>query len=1028
MPLPLAMRYQLDEVLGSREHSDESRMSASFSTGLDGRFNRHIPTASHAQHTAHTTAWEKGLRVSHGPRASQHHGFYHTGSMAHRDYTPSSASFQMEQSAALEDWLPEILAEKLAPHLAKQIVDAVAKGLNKAGLSTRPVCESCRGKVDSSFVSPRAPSGPAPRLTVETGAPRRGVSFDRSIVTSDAVEHPLPDSRFPTCVMDASTLEIDVAKELPEVLSQSSSAGDGNLHRGVSPRVMPAQKDEGLVRPLESEELDLAYGGKEDNFRWSYDDSDDVDGFEVMVAGQSTESEGPRARPLPSSYSAYSRYSCDTVQTRVNTADTIDTRSTGHASMVGVNVGRRQAFQHHTEGPMVLVAFQEYKFWKSSMWASEQLQAHKMKKFRSQDDLSMKHSTPRYSSHQRFMEMAAEFHPHDSDQRPFSCHTWIHRMSCWQRMIRSPMSLGSIMVDMLSVLLVMYDCVTVPLMLLEYQTNLALQIMTWFSRIFWTVEIPRAFTTGYLRPDGSIEMQATYIAETYFRTWFLVDLAIVTADWIDAANSGGAVRFLRILKATRLARMVRVPNMIFRKFSGGKAEHMLLWLSVVQRTVYFLYVMHFFACLWYGIGNITEDGWVSSGKFIKEGDTLATKYAFAAHWAASQFAGSTEVLPTTDLERAYGGVVLVFAFIWSAAFVSKITSTMTRLHILSSQAEAMFSSLRSFCMNRGISDDLASRAYKCAAFRMKEKESDVAEEDVELLSLLSEPLMVEIHYEMNSHVITQHPFFRRYNHTEPQAVQSICHSGIFVDRLTRGDILFTQGQDSMAMLFAMRGTLLYMKDAAGASGGNSEQGGSGSFLSDMMHKVEHGMWVCEPVLWMPWVHEGTLRAASNCTVMALSAEKFREFAQKYRRTPYPAKYAIELTYRMNQAHTIGSDIDDLLGCIDVKEVATKAFPRLLVKQYQIPNRASNLARSASNLFRSNSGSLDGPQFFGRRSFASRQSASSSEASTLWAAAAGLDQDAPARDGPTQMSDAEPRSGLLPSRLPKAPKFVQHTEI
>lgn len=516
-----------------------------------------------------------------------------------------------------------------------------------------------------------------------------------------------------------------------------------------------------------------------------------------------------------------------------------------------------------------------------------------------------------------------------------------HWFACMDQYIISPVGRFSMVMDFLFVVLIMYDCVQVPMMLLDPGDSALVDTLGWISRICWTLAIPRAFLTGYMQDDGHVEMTASRIARHYRRTWLLLDAIVVLADWLvilERFAQGELLRMLRMIKAARLARMIRVPTMIIKKLAYSKTEQALLWVSIFQNTVFFVFVCHFVACIWYGVGKVKSPGWVTESKV--EGASLTMKYTYAAHWAASQFIGSTEVFPKNEVERGFGTFIMVFAFIWSASFISKITAAMTRLQLIASKKGMMYNSLRQWLSAHNITDELGTRIMTCARFFVEQREKHQDENDVELLKVLSEPLLIEIHYDVNCQVLGQHQFFKRYNHFEPQAVMKICHSAIATVGLGTEDVLFTQGEEptNPRMFFALNGLLLYLKDFDG----------DGSIDLDEMVEVREGMWLCEPVLWMSWVHMGSLRAATNSTVLTCAAKTFQAILRDYKGTPYPSQYALLLVEKMNEALLVGEDLDDLLACIDIGPLCSCVFPHALLKR----NNLFTGLKSSSPIFES----------------------------------------------------------------------------
>lgn len=73
-----------------------------------------------------------------------------------------------------------------------------------------------------------------------------------------------------------------------------------------------------------------------------------------------------------------------------------------------------------------------------------------------------------------------------------------------------------------------------------------------------------------------------------------------------------------------------------------------------------------------------------------------------------------EVYPVNLNERVYAIVVLLFAFVVSAAFISTFTSSMTRLQMISGSKNEMFAPLRRYLGDNEISRKLTLRIQRNA--------------------------------------------------------------------------------------------------------------------------------------------------------------------------------------------------------------------------------------------------------------------------------------------------------------------------
>jgi len=134
------------------------------------------------------------------------------------------------------------------------------------------------------------------------------------------------------------------------------------------------------------------------------------------------------------------------------------------------------------------------------------------------------------------------------------------------------------------------------------------------------------------------------------------------------------------------------------------------------------------------------------------------------------------------------------------------------------------------------------------------------EENVVLLKQVSEPLRVELHYEMYAPTIRKHPFFDGYCEECPHVMARICHRATMRVLVSAGDAVFYAGElpSNAKMYFVEMGNLSYVEGT-----GNSSHVGA-------------GWWVSEAVLWTSWEHCGTLVATSQCRLCTISAREFQD--------------------------------------------------------------------------------------------------------------------------------------------------------
>lgn len=476
----------------------------------------------------------------------------------------------------------------------------------------------------------------------------------------------------------------------------------------------------------------------------------------------------------------------------------------------------------------------------------------------------------------------------------------------WDRFMMSPMTLHVVAWDVVGMLLIFYDFIMVPLQILGMDESIFTVLVAWFARIFWTLGMPRSLFTGYVTADGGVEMRSRCVLRNYLMGWFVFDALVAGSDWLEFLIQGveigktteimRATRFIRVVRSVRLVRLLKLPALVEEFSARFYSEKVLLLVGIVKISLMFTGLGHIIACLWIGFGTYSPGTtWVSHYRLDLE--SFFVMYMTAVHWAITQFIGTMEVEPQNIYERVFAIIVLLQSFIVSAAFVSRVTASMTRLQILAGSNESQFAILRQYLRNRSVSKALARRVVRSATHAVNLQAANTSEKDVELLAVISEPLRIEVHYEIYAPVLTQHPFFQHYGGAAPVAMRKLCHAAVEVLHLHTGDQLFTAGEASKypKMFFLMTGALVYRTP--------------GTWATEVV--LGAGAWATEANLWVHWVHVGELAALKDATILALDSETFQQIVSKFvAQTSFVVAYAKSFVAYLNHRKTVPSDLRD----------------------------------------------------------------------------------------------------------------------
>jgi len=142
---------------------------------------------------------------------------------------------------------------------------------------------------------------------------------------------------------------------------------------------------------------------------------------------------------------------------------------------------------------------------------------------------------------------------------------------------------------------------------------------------------------------------------------------------------------------------------------------------------------------------------------------------------------------------------------------------------------------------------------------------DLTPDTVDLLHVVSEPLQIEMHFEMYSRVLANHPFFVELLGSSPHLMRRMCHLAMSTLWLASGDVMFSKGEEPSEpkMCFVVTGTLMYT-DTYGEK-----------------TQVVDRMYLAEGVLWTSWRHMGTLVATNDVKLALLDAITFQDICSKF---------------------------------------------------------------------------------------------------------------------------------------------------
>ncbi|CAJ1345915.1 unnamed protein product [Effrenium voratum] len=479
-------------------------------------------------------------------------------------------------------------------------------------------------------------------------------------------------------------------------------------------------------------------------------------------------------------------------------------------------------------------------------------------------------------------ESSVPFREEEDDYQEPVSHGWI----------LNPDSSIRVAWDLGSLVMVLYDMVMIPMQAYSLPENAFLTMMEWTTRLFWTFDIFCSCCTGVVMADGAVEYNLKTILKRYAKTWLALDLVIVCSDWSEVIFSSSGVAMLsfarvtRIIRIVRLLRLVRMQEIMANVTERIQSETLGPLVQVSKVTIVLLTISHFTGCLWFALGarDVTESTWVKNQGYTALG--VDAQYLASLHWALAQFSGGMdEIYPMNPLERlfavAIGGTIFVIALVMLGVF----TSGLTQQYIIGGSGARQLATLKRYLKQNNVSKVITKRVCRNAKHAIS---GDLTPESVELLHVISEPLKVELAFDMYSQVLMWHPFCLELLQDNSPIMRPICHRAMSMLLLSSTDIIFNLGEEPAEpkMYIVVSGQLEYMD-----SYGEVAQVGERRYLA-------------EAVLWTNWKHRGTLTAISDVKVAMLDAQGFRDICQRFMRRSEAAlrivRYASDFIDELNK--------------------------------------------------------------------------------------------------------------------------------
>mmetsp|Transcript_56848 Transcript_56848/g.133552 ORF Transcript_56848/g.133552 Transcript_56848/m.133552 type:complete len:964 (-) Transcript_56848:23-2914(-) len=450
-----------------------------------------------------------------------------------------------------------------------------------------------------------------------------------------------------------------------------------------------------------------------------------------------------------------------------------------------------------------------------------------------------------------------------------------------------PMSSPRVQWDVIGMVVLLIELLWIPMQVYDPPTTAFLEVIGWLTLLYWSTDILATLNTAYIhKQTGNLVKSRRFIAIRYMKSgWFFFDLLLVAVDWatviqklvdsgrdVSAGESAAAARaarvsrvfrFIRLLRLMRLAKLRQVMYMI-QDFVDS--ESLMVAFTVCRNIFAILLLNHILACLFYAT-SVSDTGWVKANGVDHE--SFAMQYVISLQWSLAQFTpGSPQVQAETFGERTFTVTVLALGMIVATVFVSSITSAMGAAWAANRYNSSQSFLLRQYLQQNRITHGLAARVTRYVDCVLELRQKKIHPNKVHYLDLLSGPLNFELKVELNVPHLVSHIFFVNLYCASHSIMGDICTSALENAIFTKTDKVFGRHTTPRCMSFPTNGTLTYRCLR------------KRSVLNGRVAKLEPGHWFSEAVLWMPWRHQGQMKAITEVAVLHVNAGKFIELLQQ----------------------------------------------------------------------------------------------------------------------------------------------------
>lgn len=375
-----------------------------------------------------------------------------------------------------------------------------------------------------------------------------------------------------------------------------------------------------------------------------------------------------------------------------------------------------------------------------------------------------------------------------------------------------------------------------------------------FEKVFWhainlTCELlflltpMLRFRRGFTH-DGLYIADPLFIAAHYVRGDFLTDaIAAFPYAWLSGIRltpeSDGSPSRLAGERMVPLLRVMRIIIPLARFLSTADSNVSSVHgrinpgvTRVVRSVLLLLFTCHWIGCMWWCIGELEQDGLLSSGgnlsartdpealdrwgpsEWLRDTQDLANQYAHSFMWGAGMMTGYVpkDVVPHTLPEVIVTVLALFFGLIVNTAIISSTTSALQSISFKSARVVHKMQNIHIYMRHKRVPPGLANKITSFYEYQLSPYRSGEGQHE---LSDLPPRLAMELMLHTHQDIFRDCPIFRLVPPPTALSLVERFESIVFVP----GEIVIHEGKDNAALYVINRGLVqVWVHDSTEVSG------------------------------------------------------------------------------------------------------------------------------------------------------------------------------------------------------------------